>query len=184
MCFGKLLDAKDPLQYTIGFQVSLNTTIFPDKNAYLHFYVQPEALYNIMSHASCDKAVVLDTTSHPALSFRGSQGMPHGWYLSSSVSRLELQTLNKELLEIRLSGAIKNLTKTFIGLNGGTCEKPKLSIQADVLMLPIVLLVGPCILIVFAMLVYFVMTKREMEDSKDVEFNDVEAVLAQSLSQD
>lgn len=92
-----------------------------------------------------------------------------------------LQSLNKELLEIRLSGAIKNWTKTYIGLKGGTCEKQKLSIEADVLMLPIVLLVGPCILIVFAMLIYFVMTKRETEESKDVDFHDVEAILADSI---
>lgn len=124
-CYDKMLDRKDKVEYMV--------------------VLEPEGVWNVRERSANEK-IVQYKTSDTLFLFSG------GWYLGRSIPQTEQVRINQEILRVKMSAKLRNIIEIESGLQekGFTPQKP--GISPGILAIPLIFIVGPCLVIVFLLM--------------------------------
>jgi len=87
-----------------------------------------------------------------------------GWYLGSAVPDEKHIHLSQQLMMLKTAGQIDRIIDRATGKSDVSCGRQKLSIRPAYIWLPIAVLVGPILLVIFIMIIAsLVITSRTKE---------------------
>ncbi len=126
-CYDKVLDKKDKVKFMVALEI--------------------EGRWNLQQRQVCD-SIVKYGTSNPLFIFSGS------WYLGSSVNVSEYVRINREIMRLKLSAKLRQIIKASSGVHGDGFGQEVPRVAPGVLAIPLIFIVGPCLLIVFLLVIY------------------------------
>lgn len=125
-CYDKMLDKKDEVKYMV--------------------VLEPEGVWNVRERLAYDSIVQYKTRDTLFL-FSG------GWYLGTSVPLSEQVRINQEILKVKMSAKLRNIIEIDSGLQEKSFGQQKPRISPGILAIPLIFIVGPCLIIVFLLII-------------------------------
>ena len=125
-----------------------------DSNVKFMVALEYEGLWNLLQRQVSD-SIVKYGTSKPLFIYSGS------WYLGSTVDKSERVRLNREIMRLKLSSKLRDIINSEVDPDSSDFGDQDPRIAPGVLAIPLIFIVGPCLIITTVLAVYgFCMRER------------------------